>query len=206
MSQTPDTDRQALSKKELTPLAIMAAKAWKAFMAADPEWLPDMLANGHKRGALESDWRHGQCRAATLGHPLGPVASLSGARRGHWNALFSHFAGLAGEDMASFRSSMRDGRAPAGVRAGAEGDSQEKIRQARAVLESTMESTGLRQAYVAAVIKNKFHVSSLDQLTAKQIWQVVFTLRNRAVAKQGGGHAESRNKRQREGVQSTTPF
>ncbi|MES2707140.1 MAG: hypothetical protein V4726_11120 [Verrucomicrobiota bacterium] len=200
----PGTAHQTLSKKEITVLGIIAAKAWRAYLQSDPTWLPDMLAAGHKKGQLEKDWRHGQCRAATATHAAGTVTGISSARRAHWNTLAAHFCALAGEDLASFAATMRDGKAA--HRAGADGDSQEDIRQARAVVERTMRDSGFGPAYVAKVISGKYGAASLEQLTRPQLWQLVFTLRNRATARDGGGSAETRNKKQARTVKPTAPF
>ena len=191
----PPAAKQRLSKKETTPLAIAASRAWRACLASDPSYLPDLTELGYKKGAVETEWRHSQCKLATAGHPAGQITGLTSATREHYNTLLAHFAGLAGEDVASFRATMRSG--PAKYRAGADGDSQEDIRQALAVVKSTMTSTGYGWPYVATTIKGKYQATTLEQLTRQQLWQLVYTLRNRANARDGKGDPANRNKRQK---------
>lgn len=192
----PRTDTQPLSKAEFTCLAMLMSKAFKEFLRLDPDALPDAKANGHTKAQLESSFRHSHCHYATTHpelHPAGPIKGLKEARRGHLECLASHFCKLAGDDLGSFYWSMRDGRAAG--RAGKAGDSQSDLRQALAILADEMAKLGYTEAYVAPIIANKFHQRTLGSLTRNEVWQVIYTLRNRAATRDGT--AVNNNKSQR---------
>lgn len=197
----PSTDRQLLSSKERQPLAILAGQAFAAMCAADPEFLPDMLANGNTRAQVEDGWRHSQILAATKNHPDGQASGLKTARRSHYRTIKAHFLALKGDDIGSLNTAMRTG--PATMKAGADGDRVEDIEQPMSVLKELMETKKLHIAYVLAVCGGKdgsggkFHTRRLESLTRKQLWQLIYTLKNRAAAKEGTGETAHRNKSQR---------
>jgi len=178
-------------------LIILVAKAFKEFCRLDPETVAFHKSQGNTKKALEDNWRHSHIKYATIhpeSHPAGVISRLSNASRGHFECLASHFAKLAGEDLAAFTLALRAG--PAAGRAGQTGDQQSDIRQVRAILDKEQDKLGFNPAYVAAIIANKFHQRSLGSLTRNEIWQVIFTLRNRAATRDGKGDPAMRNKSQ----------
>jgi hypothetical protein len=178
-------------------LIILMAKAFKEFCRLDPEAVAYHKSQGNTKKALEDNWRHSHIKYATIhpeGHPAGVISRLSNASRGHFECLASHFCKLAGDDLAAFALALRDG--PATGRAGQTGDQQSDIRQARAILDKEQDKLGFNPAYVAAIIANKFHQRAVGSLTRNEIWQVIFTLRNRAASRDGKGDPSRRNKTQ----------
>lgn len=193
----PTTDKQALSQGERMALILIMAKAFKEFCRLDAAAVADNKLAGNTKKQLEDGFRHSHCKYATshpMAHPAGVITGLSGASRGHFECLASHFAKLAGEDLAAFTLALRAG--PAAGRAGQTGDQQNDIRQVRAILDKEQDKLGFNPAYVAAIIANKFHQRSLGSLTRNEIWQVIFTLRNRAATRDGKGDPAMRNKSQ----------
>jgi hypothetical protein len=178
-------------------LIILAAKAFKEFCRLDPDAVADNKARGNTKKHMEDSFRRSHVKYATshpVPHPAGIIPSLSAAMRGHFECLASHFCKLAGDDLAAFTLALRDG--PAAGRAGQTGDQQSDIRQARAILEKEQDKLGFNPAYVAAIIANKFHQRAVGTLTRNEIWQVIFTLRNRAASRDGKGDPSRRNKTQ----------
>lgn len=163
----------ALSQNQKASIGSLAGEAFARAVAADPEWLPDMKAQGFTKSAVMEDWRHSQCKLATKDHPAGQVTGLSKAGNEHYNCLLAHFAALAGQDVRSFNATMSEGTGTGG------GDSADKMRQALWRLERTMKETGLGMGYVIAIVKRKHHKTHPDQLTAGQIGQLCWTLKNR---------------------------
>jgi len=178
-------------------LILVMAKAFKEFCQLDPEAVIYNKAQGNTKKELEDGFRHSHCKYATshpAPHPAGIITGLSAASRGHFECLSSHFSKLAGEDLAAFAMALRDGRGTG--RSGRTGDQQSDIRQVRAILDKEQDKLGFNAAYVAAIIANKFHQRSLGTLTRNEIWQVIFTLRNRAASRDGKGNPTKRNKSQ----------
>ena len=193
----PTTDNQALSPAERMALILIMSKAFKEFCRLDVAAVADNKALGNTKKDLEDGFRHSHCKYATshpAPHPAGVITGLSGASRGHFECLASHFCKLAGDDLAAFALALRDG--PAAGRAGRTGDPQSDIRQVRAILDKEQDKLGFNPAYVAAIIANKFHQRSLGSLTRNELWQVIFTLRNRAASRDGKTDPGKRNKSQ----------
>jgi len=178
-------------------LIIVMAKAFKEFCRLDPDAVIYNKAQGNTKKQLEDGFRHSHCKYATShpqAHPAGVITGLSGASRGHFECLASHFCKLAGDDIAAFALALRDG--PAAGRTGRDGDQQSDIRQVRAILDKEQDKLGFNAGYVAAIIANKFHQRSLGSLTRNELWQVIFTLRNRAATRDGKTCDSKRNKTQ----------
>lgn len=211
------TERRLLSKGERTALAILAGQAFAYMLRQDPDWLPDMMAGGRKRKEIEDNWRQGQVKQATTGHRDGAAAGLSKARRSQFRTIQAHFQALMGMDVESLNTSMRTG--PAILKAGRDGDRIEDNEQAMKVLQETMGKLKLNLYYVMAVCGGKdgsggkFHTRNLESLTSRQLWQLIYTLRNRAAERDGRGDSGNRNKAQRAAkkkpappVEDNTPF
>jgi hypothetical protein len=170
-----------LSKAEIQPLAIEAKRAY------------DMQK---EHGLLEAGesfdtWRRRQVLEATGGK----AAGLSKASHGQFRAILATFLALQGRDIASYKTSMRTGQAPAPRATPAE--TIEDREQARNLLDHVMMATGYRQPYVMAVSKGKFGTGNYAALNAAQLMELVYTLRNRANARDGKGKAANRNKSQK---------
>lgn len=194
----PSTADQRLTKQEMVPLAILIGEAFKELLRMDPELLIEIKAQGQTRAEFESNWRHGHIKYATSHpqpHPAGVITGLSKARRAHWECIAAHFCAMLGRDVESFRHSMRDGRAPG--RAGQDGDQRSDLRQALNILRTEMAKLKINDAYVAAIIAGKFHQRTLDSLTRNEVWQVIYTIRNRAAKRDDRGDDFRRNKSQR---------
>jgi hypothetical protein len=89
---------------------------------------------------------------------------ISDALVKHFSILKRHFADLAGQAGKAFNSAMREGT--------------EDKRIARHKLEEACEERGLQLSYPAAICRRQFK-RSLDDASAKQLWCLVFTVRNR---------------------------
>lgn len=187
--------QQPLSLVQKAKLGSISLLAFEKATAADPDYLADMKAQGYTLTALRDGWRHSQCKAATAGHPAGQIDGLSKGTNAHYNTLLAHFCALAGMDVQSFEATLRDGAARG--KPGRSGNSQEEIRQATYTLEQAMGDTGLGWPYVNAIIRNKHHTGTIADLTAVQIRNLAYTLRNRRSAQQGKGNPWHRNKSQR---------
>ena len=193
------TNTQPMTAGERVPLVILATKAFKEFVRLDPEAVIVAKSIGVTKAAFEADWRHSHCKYATshpAPHPAGIITGISKAKRGHWEALAAHFAALAGEDLASLKATLRDGPAPG--RSGSAGDQQSDVRQALAILKREQAKLEINDAYLAPIIASKFHQRTLGTLTRNEIWQVIYTIRNRAKTRDGNGDPSQRNKAQRQ--------
>ena len=89
---------------------------------------------------------------------------ISEARNEHFSSLKSHFLNLAGQAGRAFNSAMRSGT--------------EDNRLAMVALERSCAERGLRMDYPAAICWRQYKCK-LDNASAKQLWQLNFTVRNR---------------------------
>ncbi len=197
------TNTQPMTKGERVPLVILATKAFKEFVRLDPEAVHEAKTLGVSKANFEKDWRHSHCKYATShpeAHPAGIITGISMAKRGHWEALAAHFAALAGEDLASVKATLRDGPAPG--RPGRSGDRQSDIRQALAILKEEQTKLGISDAYLAPIIASKFHQKTLGNLERNEIWQVIYTIRNRAKTRDEDGDPGLRNMGQRKATEA----
>lgn len=188
----PTTAMQGLSRDEKSELGQLAQAAWKAAVAADPEMLEVYLRNGVKKTAAQTHWRHLQCKLATRDHVAGQIDGISKATRAHYPDLEAHFRNLGGDSVGAFNAAMGTGDDGESLRA----DSKQAAWVLRQLMEEVKEA-GLHPNYVKAIARNKFKGARV--LNAKQIWQLIYTVRNRATAKERGGYhgSKGRNKSQR---------
>jgi hypothetical protein len=134
---------------------------------------------------------------------------LSKAKRSQYRTIKAHFLALMGADVASLNTAMATG--PAILKAGADGDRKEDCEEALTAVRDVMTGLKLNLYYVQAVCGGKdgtggkFHTRHLESLTAKQLWQLVYTLKNRAAARDGRGNPDKRNKKQRKKKQRKSP-
>jgi hypothetical protein len=103
------------------------------------------------------DWRVEECRKAC-------GARLSEAQQKDFSAIKSHFANIAGQSGKAFDSAMRSGT--------------EKERIAHAVLKKDCAKAGVELSYASHICWAQFKCK-LEDATAKQLWCLVFTVRNR---------------------------
>lgn len=90
---------------------------------------------------------------------------ISQAVAGDFELLRSHFSNLAGHAGKAFKSAMRS--------------TQEGERIALAKLEEECTKRDLPMSYPAAIAKRQFKKTNLADCSAKQLWCLVFTVRNR---------------------------
>jgi hypothetical protein len=119
-----------------------------------------------KPGASLDDWRRAE-QASVTGraslkdcHPTGP----------DFQNLLSHFRALSGDSGAAFQSAMK-----AQEDEGGKAVALHKLRTALAAADKP-------EAYAAAIARNKFCQGNLALLSAKQIWQLFYTI-NKAAGK-----------------------
>lgn len=80
----------------------------------------------------------------------------------------AHFLWLLGEDVKAFHANLRAETEP--------------VRTARAVLERECGRFGFQLSYPAAICRQQFHVE-LNSASEKQLWNLVYTIRNRGAAR-----------------------
>ena len=170
-----------LTHAEIKPLAIEAKRAF------DIQKENDLL----EPGETFDTWRRAQVLEATDGR----AAGLSKACHGQWRAILQHFLALQGRDIESYQMGMRTGAAA--IPQATPTETIEDREQAAHVLAETLEQTRYRQPYAEAIAYGKFGTRDLGRLSAPQLMALVFTLRNRANARDGKGRTANRNKSQR---------
>lgn len=122
--------------------------AKQAFLKAEKHGLTD--------GLKETPWRHREAIQAC-------GLRISEASQCHYNELVSHFSQLAGQQGRAFGAELRKGTDP--------------LRIALFKLREELAKQGLADGYAASIAKHKFKVMSLERLSAKQVWVLVFDLR-----------------------------
>jgi len=167
---------------------------------------------GTSRSAAIAEWRRKQL--AEAGFP----ASLTACTNHQFRGIRAHFEVLAGKDVQAFRNYMRTGRVKDH---GAEEDTHERREELRAlILRAVLEHAAritpgnaeyspmiahrvaeaggmLTAAYVVAIAKQKCRGRDLASLTAGELAQILYTIRNRISAREGRGSKRGRNKSQR---------
>jgi len=144
------TPLSILQKREIAQLARRAYEAW-----AEREAFEAINAEQSKTACFEA-FRH-----VEQGKACG-VQSLCACTQAHYGRLVAHFQALTGN--AATRTLVRDA------------DNDRRI--ARYKLDQALRERGLREEYAAAICRRQFK-TSLEDATARQIWNLVFTIRNR---------------------------
>lgn len=142
-----------LQKREIAIVARRAYDAWsgrEAFEAANPEL---------SRTACFEAWRHVQIRAA-----VHVTESLRECTQAHYGTVLAHFKGLAGDAAGAQRTRVRDADNPRRI--------------ARYKLEEALRHAGLQLGYAYAICRTQ-NKCSLEEASAKQLWRLVFTVKNR---------------------------
>jgi hypothetical protein len=163
--------RPAMQKKPLVPdsrnraTEIAAHSVTKQLTKDQKAALAIIAAKAYKKHAAVNeglskinDWRAEESIKAC-------GRRISEAEQRHFSLIKSHFANIAGEAGKAFNSAMRAGT--------------EDVRIARAVLVKECAKAGLELSYPGAICFNQFK-RSLEDATAKQLWCLVFTVRNRS--------------------------
>lgn len=209
----PETGRRPVKRDAGKPLsnlqkATISQTARQAFIVQDRAGLVD--ATGSETARL-AEWRHRQQLAA------GCPASLRDCGNNHYRSLMAHFLCLAGKDDTAFRYQLKTGRVKD---RGAEEDTHENRETQRRLIVQALLEHGRRcepqakeydpalaatvaenggiitQGYVVNIAKMKNKGKSLDSLTATDLAQILYTIRNRIAAKEGRGKPARRNKKQ----------
>ena len=112
-------------------------------------------------GVPFDDWRHDQVRMATEGRATG----LRDLRRGDWRVVAAHFLSLSGKVRPAFRTAKRAGR-------------EDRDEAAHKLREACDEARVMWPDYPAAICRQQYKCG-LDEATAKQLWRLYYTVRNR---------------------------
>jgi hypothetical protein len=127
-----------------------------------------------KRGetftVTEDDWRREQVELACGKH------GLRCCSQDDYSTVKAHLLARLGRAAEAFEAHVRA--------------ATEKRRQAEAVLIRECEKADLRLSYADRICRDKFHCTVLDA-TEKQLWQMVFTIRNRARARRRTAQAKA---------------
>lgn len=97
------------------------------------------------------------------------LKSLTAAAQDQYADIKAHFEALAGETGRAFSTALRGQ------------DNDRRI--ARWHLNKALAAAKLSPAYAQAICKNQFHCT-LDEASKKQLWNLVYTVKNRGKAKQ----------------------
>jgi hypothetical protein len=114
----------------------------------------------HNCAELE-EWRRAEQQSCT------GKASLTSCTQADYLPLLAHFQNLAGESGHALNNVLRAGT--------------EDVRQAMHALGAACGQRGLPMAYPAAICRRQYRCE-LGQATARQVWNLVYTVRNRRKA------------------------
>lgn len=155
-----DWNSNPLSNPQKAKIAIAARDAWEVQSRAG-------LADGNFDA-----WRHEQTRIAC------GVDSLRSALNKHFRSILAHFHRLAGHIREADALWSRTGRVAGSQQAG---DTHENRETARALIrDMAAASRGLiGEAYIAAILRDRFAGRAVHELTAMELQQLIYTLRSR---------------------------
>lgn len=196
-----------LRKGEKRVLGMEAAKAWKFQKDLDLIELDELPGNSDS--AKAKAWRH-QITKREVG-----IESFCDLEHRHFRTVLAAFLALQGRDLESFDLAMNTGK-PVGAKS--EADTIEARECALALLVADLDEhrewydegtkagehrKWIHTGYVTAVARNKFKKPGISydgittSLSAGQIKQLHFTIRNRIAAAEGRGKPQNRNTSQR---------
>lgn len=153
-----------ISAEQVRTLILAAQSAWRAQSAAG---LADTEFEAWRHGALFDACRMRSFRAVT---------------QREYGAVLAHFTAMSGRPASA--PSVRRASAIAGREACGEGDRRRAEAALRSECVTLDEVFGKGRAFwYAESLFEKIHNTRVEVATAAQIWQVLFTLRNRAATK-----------------------
>ncbi len=161
-----------LTNHQKREIAQLAHAAWAVSPSREGmiECNPELSLTG-----VEAAWRHFE-QGKVLGHLR---QSLREATQRDYPALRAHFLRLRAQGLAlqgDSAGATAAGRAADNwtVRAASDG-----TRRARHLLRRALEEGGLREEYASAICRAQ-NKCSLDEAGEKQLWRLIFTIRNRS--------------------------
>lgn len=134
-------------------------------------------------GQSFDEWRHSEVARAC------GKQGLRCCDQDDYAGLKAHFLDMLGASGAAFNWH---------VRAQSQGD-----RVARAVLERECGKAGVSLGYAIAICKRQFHCE-LNDASEKQLWSLVYTVRNRATARRRATKSKGKNQEQEQGKEQVT--
>ena len=134
-------------------------------------WAQEMADLDGASSESADDWRHRHVAQVT------GCDGLLCCTQAHYCALIAHFEGILGNADAAMEAQLRSATEPR--------------RQAEAVLLRECGKSGLSLNYAAAICRNQYRCS-LEEANTRQIWSLVYTIRNRG---QHRRKAESRKQK-----------
>ena len=160
--------REPSAKPERKPRARAAAKERKGALTKKQLARLCILANEAAAAHGVTDWK-GQItwRREQQRERFG-LASLTAATQDQYADLKAHFEALAGNAGEAFET-LRKGL-------------EHKRRVAWWNLQKAIRESGFRMAYALDICRKQYHCG-LEDASTKQLWQLVFTIRNRSAAK-----------------------
>jgi hypothetical protein len=180
-----------LSNRQKAALAQLARQAWDALdelgLVAD--------VPGESAAARFTCWRRAQ-QAEAVGRE-----SLRDCRNDDYRPLRAHFNSLLGRDDRAFDDLMRTGPGPKAENAEDTREARERQKAliSAAVRQHQAAGGSIHPGYVLAIARRKFRRPQLRDfldLSAGQLAQLLWTVRNRIAAKEGRGASGKRNRSQ----------
>lgn len=144
-----------LQKRDIAIAARQAYDAWperEAFEAINVEL---------SRSECFNAWRH-----VEQGKAAG-IQSLREMTQAHYGRVLAHFQRLAGHEAVAQRTLVRDQDNPRRI--------------ARWKLDQALRERGLDAGYAAAICRRQYRCG-LDEASERQLWRLVYTVRNRRPA------------------------
>lgn len=145
-----------IQKRDISIAARRAYEAWperEAFEAINVD---------QSRTACFEAWRHVECAKAV------GIQSLREMTQAHYNRVLAHFEELAGDAASATRRRGRDH------------DNDRRI--ALHKLKEACQAADVGLSYAASICRAQYRCG-LDEATTKQVWNLFYTVRNRAAAK-----------------------
>lgn len=175
-----------MSTLSLKQKKILGIEAGKAFANLERHGLIELPADlrGCSKTARMDFWRQQQVAEVTQ-----RVSSFCDAVQEEYRPLLAHFEQQAGKVAKAFDTQMKDVCDAACHRE----PGCAWVREMR----EWMAKAGYSAGYAAAIMRAKFKTTELSRLSERQLKQLHDTVVNRCRAKLGKGHAENRNKKQR---------
>ena len=188
-----------MSHPQLQQLGIAATKAFSFLRQRDQLALPADLNDATKSDQM-TFWRHRECAVALVraGRPgkCSFRALVKTQAVDEYRIVKGHIENLIPADQPkALRTAVRDATNAACTR----DPGCEYVRQSFVALAEA----GQQQGYFYAILKGKFSKShgpsvKIEDLTERELQQLMFTIINRMNAKRGVGEAANRNKRSRQ--------